>query len=196
MKYKFTETERQNMPPKVKFNKEKIVEAALAIVRERGIDALSARALGKKLGCSPQPIFSCFENMEEVQNAVTQSVKELYSDYIHEGLNEDVPFKGVGMKYIRFAKEEPNLFAVLFSSSKASDEATHYLPALDDNAEEVLARLQALYALSEEKARAVYNHIAVYTHGLAVLFAQKTCVFTMQDAGNMLTEAFAAFMKL
>ena len=55
------------MPPKAKFSREEIIDAAINIVREDGFDALTSRALGKKLGSSARPIFTVFQNMEEVQ---------------------------------------------------------------------------------------------------------------------------------
>ena len=58
------------MPPKAKFTREEIVQAALGIVREDGIQALTARALGAKLGSSARPIFTIFQSMEEVQQEV------------------------------------------------------------------------------------------------------------------------------
>ena len=46
------------MPPKVKVTQDQIIQAAMDIVRESGIDALNARALAKQLDCSIQPITS------------------------------------------------------------------------------------------------------------------------------------------
>ena len=40
------------MPPKPKFSKEEIIDAALDIVSQNGVAALTARELGEKLGCS------------------------------------------------------------------------------------------------------------------------------------------------
>lgn len=50
------------MPPKAKFAKEEIVNAALDIVRTEGFESLTARALGSKLGSSARPIFTVFQN--------------------------------------------------------------------------------------------------------------------------------------
>ena len=58
------------MPPKPKFTREEIVDAALSIVSERGVDALTARELGERLGSSARPVFTVFKNMEEVQAEV------------------------------------------------------------------------------------------------------------------------------
>ena len=65
------------MPPKAKFSRDEIVEAALTIVREDGIQALTARSLGDRLGSSARPVFTVFQNMEEVQGAVLKAAKVL-----------------------------------------------------------------------------------------------------------------------
>ena len=49
------------MPPKFKFTREEIIQAALDLTRESGIAAVTARGLGAKLGSSVKPIFSLFE---------------------------------------------------------------------------------------------------------------------------------------
>ena len=56
------------MPPKVKISKEKIIEAAISLIRNGGVEAVNARTLAAALGCSTQPIFSNFETMEALQN--------------------------------------------------------------------------------------------------------------------------------
>lgn len=43
------------MPPKPKFTREEIIAAALEIVSEKGIEALTAKELGEKLGSSARP---------------------------------------------------------------------------------------------------------------------------------------------
>ena len=48
------------MPPKAKFTKAEIIEAALNIVRADGYEALTSRALGTYLGSSARPIFTVF----------------------------------------------------------------------------------------------------------------------------------------
>lgn len=69
--------EGKKMPPKFKFTREEIIQAALDLTRESGIAAVTARGLGAKLGSSVKPIFSLFENMEEVQNEVLKAAEKL-----------------------------------------------------------------------------------------------------------------------
>ena len=85
------------MPPKAKFTKAEIIEAALNIVRADGYEALTSRALGTYLGSSARPIFTVFKNMEEVQQDMIKSAKALYKEYVNKGLTTEPPFKGVGI---------------------------------------------------------------------------------------------------
>ena len=104
------------MPPKCKFTQEEIIQAALNIVRTDGIGAVTARALGAKLGSSPKPIFTFFDSMESLLQETVLAAKELYTGYALQGLHSDPPFLGVGMQYLKFAREEPKLFQLLFLS--------------------------------------------------------------------------------
>ena len=106
------------MPPKAKFTKAEIIEAALNIVRADGYEALTSRALGTYLGSSARPIFTVFKNMEEVQQDMIKSAKALYKEYVNKGLTTEPPFKGVGTQYILFAVNEPKLFQLLFMTEQ------------------------------------------------------------------------------
>ena len=66
------------------FTKDEIIFAALNIVRKNGMSALTARALGNELGSSSKPVFSIFDNMSEVQNAVLDAANREYQGYIEE----------------------------------------------------------------------------------------------------------------
>lgn len=61
-----------NMPPKPKFTKEEIAMTALNIIKEEGINALTARNLADHLKSSARPIFTIFKNMEEVKQAARE----------------------------------------------------------------------------------------------------------------------------
>ena len=183
------------MPPKAKFTKEQIVDAAMAIVKEEGADALTARALGKKLGSSSCPIFTVFASMDAVKAEVVHAAKALYADYIRAGLAEVPAFKGAGMQYIRFAQREPHLFALLFMSETGIHEPRRYLPAVDDNYEEILASLRDSYQMDTESAERLYIHMGIYTHGIGALYARHGCSFDEEEVSRMLTEVFVSLLK-
>lgn len=184
------------MPPKCKFSREEIIKTALDLTREKGINALTARALGTKLGSSPKPIFTVFENMEEVQSEVQRAAKTLYAEYIQIGLGQEAAFKGVGTQYILFAIKEPKLFQLLFMSEQPQKPpVAGILPIIDESYEQILQSVQSGYGLGEKDAENLYRHLWIYTHGIAVLCATNMCSFTAEEISGMMTEVCRSLLK-
>lgn len=186
------------MPPKAKFEKEEIIEAALSLVRREGFSALTARALAVQLGSSPRPIFTVFQSMEEVQGEVMKAARECYNGYVRRGLMKtDGPrFKGVGEQYIRFAVEEPKLFALLFMREQnGQPDVDEILPVIDENYKMILQSIVDQYGVSDTNAEKLYRHLWIYTHGIAALLATKTCCFTPEQISAMITEIFVGLLK-
>ena len=113
--------------------KREIADVALQIYREEGLEGLTSRNLGKKLGSSACPIFTVFSGMDEVQEAMIESAKELYKSYVDKGLSQDIPFRGVGEQYVLFALTEPRVFQLLFmNEGEAVPFVSNALPLLDE----------------------------------------------------------------
>ena len=184
------------MPPKCKFTREEIIQAALDIAKSEGAAFITARSLGTKLGSSSKPIFSVFENMEEVQAEVQKAAKALYAEYIQVGLHQELAFKGVGTQYILFAIKEPKLFQLLFMSEKSQKPpVAGILPIIDENYEQILLSVQNGYGLGKKDAENLYRHLWIYTHGIAVLCATNMCSFTAEEISRMMTEVFISLLK-
>lgn len=94
------------MPPKAKFTRQEIVEAAVDIARRAPLEAVTAQELASVLGTSTRPVFTYFRTLEEVRAAVVEEAGKIYGRYVERGLSMDPPFKGYGMETIRFAREE------------------------------------------------------------------------------------------
>ena len=105
--------EESDMPPKKKFTREEIIQIAYEMAREKGIDAVVARELGKRMGTSSSPIFTAFKNMEELQLAVRDRAMHEFERFIKDALNYTPAFKYVGVKMIQFSMQEPKLFQLL-----------------------------------------------------------------------------------
>ncbi|MDE5670714.1 MAG: TetR/AcrR family transcriptional regulator [Eubacterium sp.] len=184
------------MPPKYKFTKEEIIEAALNMVRENGMESITARALAERLGSSSKPIFSLFRNMDDVLLETVNAVKSIYNQYIVVGLSSELPFKGVGTQYILFAKNEPNFFKLLFMSNRGEiSDVLSTLPDIDDNYKEILGSVQKYYSLSEPEAKKLYKHLWIYTHGIASLIATDVCCFAAEEIGDMMSEVFKSLIN-
>lgn len=173
------------MPKKVFYTKEYIVGVALQLVREEGIQNLTARAVAKRTGCSVCPIFSAFENMEELQKAVAKAARKVYDEYVDEGLKNSLPFKGVGEAYIKFAVNEPKLFQLLFMNDDAVRSLDTVLPSIDGNYDRILQSVKDQYGVSEKIAFKLYKNLWVFTHGIAAMCATRTCEFSGEEISEM-----------
>ena len=182
------------MPPKAKFTREEIVSAALALVREEGMSALTARGLGAKLGSSARPIFTVFNGMEEVSCEVIKAAKLIYDEYVERGLANENAFKGVGTQYILFAINEPKLFQLLFMTENNAN-IENVLTYIEENYSKILDSIKTAYNLKDDKALRLYRHLWIYTHGIAVLCATKTCDFTGEQISDMVTDVFVGVFK-
>lgn len=134
--------EEPELPAKKKNSKENILSSAISILRKDGMDAINARRLATELGCSTQPIYLAFSGMDELKQAVEEEIRYIYEDYLKREASSgiDPTYKAYGMGYIRFAKEQREMFRYLFmrrrSDNKSGDKADQtiefVLPAVEE----------------------------------------------------------------
>ena len=175
------------MPPKFKFTRNKITNAALNLTRKAGPDGLTARALAEELGCSVKPIFDLFKNMEEVQGAVLSAAQGLYLSFLAEDMaaGKYPPYKASGMGYIRFAREERELFKMLFMCDRKGEplkpgkEMDVIIPVIMKNT-----------GLSREKAELFHLEMWIFVHGIAAMIATSYLDLEMETVSGVLTDAY------
>ena len=183
------------MPPKPKFTKEEIVAAALELVSEKGIEALTARELGVRLGSSARPIFTVFNSMEEVQAEVRTAALKRFESYAEKAMHYTPVFKQVGMQMILFAMEEPKLYQLVYMSENAG--ATDFegiVDRLGDVAQLCVDVIQRDYGLSKNDAKALFEHVWIYTFGIGALCATGMCRFSQEEIIQMLGQDFMAML--
>lgn len=101
------------MPPKNKFTNDNIIDAAFKIVREKGLDALTARAIAEVLQSSTKPIYSQIESMEKVKEAVIHKAYKLLFEYAERKITNN-SLVDLKLSYILFAYKEKNLFRCFY----------------------------------------------------------------------------------
>ena len=176
------------MAPKVKITKEQIVETALTIVRMGGEQAINARTVAHALGCSTQPVFSNFRSMEQLRLAVAQRAAALLGEYLQreQASGEYPPYKANGMAYIRFAKEEPALFRLLYLCDKNEPGAT----VTEGLFGQMCALAQSAAGLSAEQAQLFHLEIWAVVHGIATMFATGFLDLDWALVSNMITDTY------
>ena len=116
------------MARKESVTKNMILETAVQLAKEEGIENVTARKLANKIGCSTQPIFRVYANMTELYTEVYQKAIDLFADYYEKFESEvQTPFIHLGLAYIDFAKEERKLFQLLFLSDNRGDRSLYEL---------------------------------------------------------------------
>ena len=178
------------MPAKVKATKEMIVDAAFAVARESGAENINARTVSEKLNCSTQPVMYHFATIEDLKRAVYKKADEFHSEYL---MNIKHPKKGVmlgiGLNYIRFAIEEPNLFRFLFQSDFFGGKTM--LELID--AEEltpVLSAMQKALGMSIEQTKKVFLTVFLFAHGYASIIANNSLKIDEKIINSHLEQAY------
>ena len=83
------------MPPKAKFDREAIVEAAFAIAKEKGFAGITTRSMAKHLRCSVEPIYLNFKTIEDLIKAVIERVFALSDKMLKKQEGPDL-FENIG----------------------------------------------------------------------------------------------------
>ena len=181
------------MPPKNKFTREEIVDAALRVVKTKGVEAMTAREVAGELRCSVAPIFTWFETMEQLRAAVYAQAKDVYRAYVECGLAGPIPFLGVGQQYIRFAREEPELYKLLFlSRPEGSGGAMEALRFSQDLARGSLMRIYHTDAPTADK---YFRDLWLVVFSFATLIVTDNCPYTDAEMHAVLTEISLSVCK-
>ena len=174
------------MAPNNKFTKEQMVKAAVRVARDRGIDGLTAKTMADELGISTQPVFTAFGSMDEVKREVYAAAVSVYDEYTELGLKEKIPFLGVGMQYIRFARQEPELYRLLFLA-QAQDTEYSALKSMQHLQELVRPTLIRIYHITAEEADLYFRDLWFVVHSLATLIVTGDFPYSDQQIGEILT---------
>ena len=158
------------MPPRTKITKDSIVEAAVEVTRQKGFENVNARAVAAQLHCSTQPVMYHFATIDEMKRAAYARADQLHSAYMMTIPPDRDPILAIGLNYIRFAVEEPQLFRFLFQSGYAEENS---LLEMIDSEElvPVLSAMQEGTGLSMEKTKQVFLTVALFAHGYASIIA-------------------------
>ena len=178
-----------SMPPIPKYTKEEITLIAFNMVKEKGYDMLTARDLAKKLGTSTRPIFTAFENMDALKKEIIYKSAELFKKYKKDEIEkkEHPEYKATGMAYIRFAKEEKNLFKLLFMRDRTNEKDINELSISDE-----VGMITQNLAISNEEAINFHIKMWVMMHGFATMLATGYLDLDFETISKITTSVYNA----
>ncbi|MNO20066.1 Bacterial regulatory protein, tetR family [compost metagenome] len=183
------------MPPKPKVTRDIVLEAALGLLREEGLNAVNARNVAKQLGTSTQPIFSHFSSMEELREAIYAYAEHLYNTQMLAAMQSGGNgFLAMGLAYIRFARTEKKLFQLLFMSGQLQQEKVTEIAGTTEGDDQVIAMIVSMTGLSVDQARKLYAGIWFTTHGIASLVATNSSTMDDEEAQAVLGSVFKGLL--
>ncbi len=184
------------MPPKARITKEMILNAVLEITRGTGFETVNARSIARKLQCSTRPIFTCYENMEELKNDFLDFAFEAYNRYVVDYSNSIKvnPCLLLPLSYIAFAQEETHLFKLLFISDmdlNMKEEKDFYKEIGNETKAMHFAQMAGI---GLESAKGIFLDLFLYSHGIAVLTATNKIALHKNSVEKMVTNVLSALL--
>lgn len=173
------------MPPQKRIFRQDIIKAAVELVRKQGTEALSVRNLARELDCSTQPIYSEFENMEALRNELAAFVRE---NYLQGDANS---YKQVALSFLNFAKNEKNLFRLVYLRQRAAGETLFE----DPNESHTIQKLAVNLELSPQLAAELHKRMEYYCYSMAVMMATGYLDFSEEEISGELTEYYRIILS-
>lgn len=176
---------------------EKILDTAFLMTREEGFANVTARKVAAKAGCSTQPIFRVYKNMEELWDAVYEKAVAFFRDYysLYPRIAK-APFSNLGMAYIAFAREEKHLFELLFvSGGEGSEEKRRKSMYEVLNGEEgnVVYEINLAASLGCPNPSDLFMKMWIFIHGAACMSLTGDYDLSDRETMDLLEHSYEAF---
>lgn len=177
-------------PKSTTFDKASVLDAAIDLVREKGWERLTARALADRLGASVAPVYSTFGSMEVLQRAILEEARRRLQKSTTVAYTPD-SFLNIGVGIVVFARDEGHLFTALFHTRHRQADI------VDGAFASILERMKddpVLKQLPGRSLERLLHYLGFYTLGLsaAVVYGRQveasteTIIALMTGAGNMM----------
>jgi len=96
-----------------------IIEAAAALIAEKGQEAVSLRAIARRVGITAPAIYAHFADLDQVLEAVVDSTFDKLAEYLRRGARGRTEpadrLRALCRAYVAFGQEHPQEYAVLFN---------------------------------------------------------------------------------
>ena len=176
--------------------KDRILSAALNLVRSGGPSALTARRLCEALGCGANAVFSSFGSIQGVRDAVKKEARALYRRRVSAGFSLHPPFKGFGMALVWFAMDEPQLYSLVMDADMPMASFENYADAYVGFKQESLAAIAASFGLRGHDAEMLYYQMVLVVLGLAQASTRGGCPLSIPQVSGILGKNVRAFLMV
>lgn len=181
------------MPPKIKTDRDAIINAAFDVAMHKGTAAITAQSVSAALRVSVTPIFREFQSVEELRQVTISRIHTFHLDYLKSYPFTRSNFLTYGLAYISFARDYPQLFDALTDSGLYTPESSD--SAMPKQLSFVLDSAAEAGSLKSAQVPEIFYHIWVYTHGFACLACRGKLDRSENEVKELLITAFEIFSK-
>ena len=167
------------------FNREIIMNKSVEYIRKYGISMFNVRSLASFIGCSTQPLFRNFENINEFKIDLKKYLHKDYENFISKYVDKDDYLYTISYAYALYGKENPNIFNALFITDLAGSRTVSEVVNSSWNRETITCMTKQ-YNISLEDAEKVYRDVRFYTHGIGAQLCCKSIKLSNDELGNLI----------
>lgn len=175
---------------------EKLLDTAFVMTREEGFANVTARKVAARAGCSTQPIFRVYKNMDELWNAVYEKAAGFFRDYysLYPRTGKE-PFCNLGMAYIAFARKEKHLFELLFVGGGGDISQKSMYELLNGDEGNVVYEINLARVAGCADPQALFMKMWIFIHGVACMTL--TGDYDLSDVQTLalLEDSYRAFSR-
>ena len=164
------------MPKSTTITQEIIIETAFEMVRKEGFAVLSARNIAKQIGCSTQPIYWCYKNMDDLKTEICKKALPYLQNVMLDYSKTGNTLLDLGLGYVRMAHIEPALFKAFYMDNVTNAKLIDIFPE-SRRVVEIIKNSEEYRSLSFQELK---NNIAkawMLVHGIASLVAVGMLVY-------------------
>ena len=172
------------MPKATTINKEMIINSAFEIVREEGFYNISARKIAKKIGCSTQPIYWVYKNMDDLIQDVINKMISYLNEILKSYKKSGKPFLDYGLGYVYIAYAEPVFFKAVYVDNILNLKMTDIV--LKKEMLDIMKKDTHSMNIPDEKLLEIATNAFFLVHGIASLIASEIIVYDKEKTEKML----------
>ncbi|MFA5742078.1 MAG: hypothetical protein WC874_04295 [Candidatus Izemoplasmatales bacterium] len=169
---------------------DQIVKCAYKIARDKGLNAITIREIGKQLNKSTAPIYTQYQSIDSIIDDLVLYINEVLQEYTMKPSSKS-GFLNTGIGFITFVFENKRIFTDFFMSIRNPS-------SIFSNDKDVfisqMRKDSFLNLLSDQSLTQIYNDMVVYCYGLAVMMCSnlgqsddlKYYLNKLREAGNIM----------
>ena len=173
------------MASEKRITRESILQAAIQTIQSGGAESLTVRNIAKTLGCSTQPLYYEFENIQHLKDALHDYIRENFLKFHNDS------YKALGQSFLSFATKEKELFRFLYLQHRQPGQ-----DLLDDlNWEMLISLLAKNLEMPPETAREMHRQMQFRCYGLGVMLAIGYQSMNQEQIDQELTDFFRIILR-